>query len=267
MPSASLVPPTYDPSVLLTTAGMQPFKPYFRRRGGPPPHPRLTSCQKCFRTTDIENVGLTARHLTFFEMLGNFSFGDYFKQGAVEYAWELSTQGFGLDPERIWITVFGGDDELGLGPDEEAIEGWRSVGVPDERIVQLGRDDNFWQAGPDRPVRPLLGALLRPRPRVRPRQRPARGRHRAHPRVLEPRVHAVRAARRRLAHPAARSRTSTPGSGSTASRRSSRTSPRSTRTTSSARWSSSARSCRDAATARTSPPPARSASSPTTAAG
>ena len=82
---------------------------------------------------------MTARHLTFFEMLGNFSFGDYFKQGAVEYAWELSTQGFGLDPERIWITVFGGDEELGLGPDEEAIECWRAVGVPDERIVQLGR--------------------------------------------------------------------------------------------------------------------------------
>src|SRR5213594_256570 len=138
MPSASLVPSVYDPSVLLTTAGMQPFKPYFLGQE-PAPHPRLTSCQKCFRTTDIDEVGLTARHLTFFEMLGNFSFGDYFKQGAVEIAWELSTETFGLDPERIWITVFEGDSELGLGPDEEAIECWRSVGVPDERIVQLGR--------------------------------------------------------------------------------------------------------------------------------
>ena len=153
MPSASLVPSTYDPSVLLTTAGMQPFKPYFRGEEEPP-HPRLTSCQKCFRTTDIENVGLTARHLTFFEMLGNFSFGDYFKQGAVEFAYELCIQGFGFDPERIWISVFGGDEELALGPDEEAIECWRAVGIPDERIVRLGREDNFWQAGPTGPSGP-----------------------------------------------------------------------------------------------------------------
>src|SRR3954447_5687938 len=140
MPSASLVPPTYDPSVLLTTAGMQPFKPFFRGEEEPPSK-RLTSCQKVFRTTDIENVGLTPRHLTFFEMLGNFSVGDYFKKGAVEFALPLSTDGFGLDFERIWITVFGGDEELGLGPDEEAIACWRAVGVPDERIVQLGRED------------------------------------------------------------------------------------------------------------------------------
>ncbi len=153
VPSASLVPSSYDPSVLLTTAGMQPFKPYFRGEEEPPA-PRLTSCQKCFRTTDIENVGMTARHLTFFEMLGNFSLGDYFKRGAVEYAWELSTAGFGLDPERIWITVFEGDESLSLGPDEEAIECWRSVGVPDERIFRLGRDDNFWQAGPTGPSGP-----------------------------------------------------------------------------------------------------------------
>jgi alanyl-tRNA synthetase len=153
MPSASLVPSTYDPSVLLTTAGMQPFKPYFLGQEDPP-HPRLTSCQKCFRTTDIDEVGLTARHLTFFEMLGNFSFGDYFKQGAVEMAWELSTERLGLDPERIWISVFEGDAELGLGPDEEAIECWRSVGVPEDRIVQLPRSENFWQAGPVGPCGP-----------------------------------------------------------------------------------------------------------------
>ena len=170
MPSASLIPSSYDPSVLLTTAGMQPFKPYFLGQEQPP-HPRLTSCQKCFRTTDIDEVGNTARHLTFFEMLGNFSFGDYFKEGAIEYAWELSTQGFGLDPERIWITVFEGDPELGLGPDEEAIELWRAIGVPEERIVRLPRSENFWQAGPTGPVRPVLGALHRPRARLRGRGR------------------------------------------------------------------------------------------------
>ena len=159
VPSASLVPASFDPSVLLTTAGMQPFKPYFRG-DEKPPHPRLTSCQKVFRTTDIENVGLTARHLTFFEMLGNFSIGDYFKQGAAEFAWELSTEGFGLDPEQIWITVFGGDDELGLGPDEEAIACWHAIGVPDERIVRLGREDNFWQSGPTGPCGPCSELYL-----------------------------------------------------------------------------------------------------------
>ena len=152
-PSASLIPASFDPSVLLTTAGMQPFKPYFLGQEQPP-HPRLTSCQKCFRTTDIDQVGSTARHLTFFEMLGNFSFGDYFKQEAVEFAWELSLEVFGLDPGQIWITVFEGDPELGLGPDEEAIECWRSVGVPDERIVRLPRSENFWQAGPVGPCGP-----------------------------------------------------------------------------------------------------------------
>jgi alanyl-tRNA synthetase len=159
MPSASLVPSTYDPSVLLTTAGMQPFKPYFQGEEEPPSN-RLTSCQKCFRTTDIENVGLTARHLTFFEMLGNFSIGDYFKQGAVEYGFELSIEGFGFDPANVWISVFGGDEDLKLGPDEEAIECWRSVGVPDERIVLLGREDNFWQSGPTGPCGPCSELYL-----------------------------------------------------------------------------------------------------------
>ena len=159
MPSASLVPSVYDPSVLLTTAGMQPFKPYFQGEEEPPSR-RLTSCQKCFRTTDIENVGMTHRHLTFFEMLGNFSIGDYFKEDAVAFALELSTQGFGFDEEKIWISVFGGDDELGLGPDEEAIECWRVVGVPDERIVRLGRDDNFWQSGPTGPCGPCSELYL-----------------------------------------------------------------------------------------------------------
>ena len=157
--SASLVPPSYDPSVLLTTAGMQPFKPYFSGAEDPP-SPRLTSCQKVFRTTDIEEVGRTHRHLTFFEMLGNFSVGDYFKERAVELALELSTQGFQLPFDRIWISVFGGDEDLGLGPDEEAIECWRAVGVPDERIVRLGREDNFWQSGPTGPCGPCSELYL-----------------------------------------------------------------------------------------------------------
>ena len=159
VPSASLVPSVHDPSVLLTTAGMQPFKPYFLGREKPPA-PRLADVQKCFRTTDIEEVGNTARHLTFFEMLGNWSFGDYFKEESIPWGWELSTEGFGMDPERIWVTVFGGDEELGLGPDEEAIAIWREVGVPEERIVRLGREDNFWQAGPTGPCGPCSELYL-----------------------------------------------------------------------------------------------------------
>ena len=153
LPSASLVPAAADSSVLLTTAGMHPLVPYFRGEETPP-RPRLASVQKCFRTTDIENVGNTTRHLTFFEMLGNFSIGDYFKQAAVEWAWDLSQTGFGFDPDDIWITVFAGDEKLGLGPDEEAIEAWLSVGVPRERIVQCPRSENFWQAGTSGPCGP-----------------------------------------------------------------------------------------------------------------
>src|SRR2546421_447581 len=159
VPSASLVPSVHDPSVWLTTAGMQPFKPYFQGREEPP-SPRIADVQKCFRTTDIEEVGTTARHLTFFEMLGNWSFGDYFKAESIEIGWQLSVEGFGFDPELIWVTVFGGDEELGLGPDEEAIELWRTQGVPDERIVRLPRSENFWQAGPVGPCGPCSEMYL-----------------------------------------------------------------------------------------------------------
>src|SRR5207237_6428791 len=100
------------------------------------------------------NVGNTARHLTFFEMLGNFSLGDYFKAGAIDFAWELSRKGFGFREEDIWVTVFEGDEELGLGPDEEAIEAWLAVGVPRERIIPCNRKENFWQSGPTGPCGP-----------------------------------------------------------------------------------------------------------------
>jgi alanyl-tRNA synthetase len=159
VPSASLVPSVHDPTVLLTTAGMQPFKPYFLGREQPPAR-RLTDVQKCFRTTDIEEVGNTARHMTFFEMLGNWSFGDYFKAESIPWGWQLATEGFGMDPEKIWVTVFGGDEELGLGPDTEAIEIWEKTGVPAERIVQLGREDNFWQGGPTGPCGPCSELYL-----------------------------------------------------------------------------------------------------------
>ena len=158
LPSAPLVPRN-DPSTLLISAGMHPLKPYFLGEEQPPA-PRLTTAQKCFRTVDIDHIGRTYRHLTFFEMLGNFSIGDYFKQGAVEFAWDFSREGFGFDPEQIWVTIFAGDEELGLGPDEEAIEAWLSVGVPRERIVPLGREDNFWQAGPTGPCGPCSELYL-----------------------------------------------------------------------------------------------------------
>ncbi len=153
VPSASLVPAPQDTSTLLTIAGMQPFKPYFRG-DETPPSKRLASCQKCFRTPDIEEVGNTRRHLTFFEMLGNWSFGDYFKDESIAWGMELSIDAFGLDREQIWVTVFGGDAELGLGPDEEAIEIWKAHGVPEERIVLLPRSENFWQAGATGPCGP-----------------------------------------------------------------------------------------------------------------
>jgi alanyl-tRNA synthetase len=153
IPSAPLVPSAHDPSALFTVAGMHPLKPYFLGQETPPV-PRLTSSQKCFRTVDIDNVGNTNRHLTFFEMLGNFSIGDYFKAEAIAFAWELSLDVFGFSPKDIWVTVFEGDEQLGLGPDEEAIELWKAMGVESERIVPCPRSENFWQAGPEGPCGP-----------------------------------------------------------------------------------------------------------------
>jgi alanyl-tRNA synthetase len=157
--SASLVPSEMDPSALFTIAGMHPLKAYFAGIE-PPPHPRVTTCQKTFRTADIEIIGTTTRHLTFFEMLGNFSFGDYFKREAIEFAWQLSRDVFGFTPDDIWITVFAGDEELGLGPDQEAIDAWLEIGIPRERIVECPRSENFWQAGPLGPCGPCSELYL-----------------------------------------------------------------------------------------------------------
>jgi alanyl-tRNA synthetase len=144
---ASLVP-AGDPSVLFTSAGMQQYKPYYLGVETPPAT-RITTAQRCFRTNDIENVGKTARHLTFFEMLGNFSFGDYFKTEAVDWALELSDE-LGIDRGRVWVTTFGGDETV--PSDDEAVRLWVERGIPEERIVRLGRKDNFW--GPVGPAGP-----------------------------------------------------------------------------------------------------------------
>ena len=159
LPSSSLIPTEHDPSALFTVAGMHPLKPYFMGREKPP-RSRVTTCQKTFRTVDIDIIGTTTRHLTFFEMLGNFSFGDYFKREATRFAWELSTQGFGFPADKIWITVFAGDDELGLGADEEAIEAWVDIGVPRERIVECPRSENWWELPPPGPCGPCSELYL-----------------------------------------------------------------------------------------------------------
>ncbi|CAN5861018.1 alanine--tRNA ligase [soil metagenome] len=151
LPSASLVPD--DPTLLLTNAGMVQFKPYFLG-ARPAPYPRAASVQKCFREKDLEEVGKTARHLTFFEMLGNFSFGDYFKSDACKWAWELMTDGFGLAPDRLWITVFEEDDQ--------AAQIWeKEVGVPAERVLRRTREQgNFWDMGVAGPCGPCSEILF-----------------------------------------------------------------------------------------------------------
>jgi len=152
-PSAPLIPRADDRSTLLTTAGMQPLMPYFLGRESPPA-PLLTTVQKCFRTLDIDEVGLDGSHLTFFEMLGNFSFGQYFKEGAIEFAWEFVLEHLKIDPERFWVSVFAGDPELGLGEDEVAYDHWVRIGQPTERIVFLPRAENFWSVGGPGPCGP-----------------------------------------------------------------------------------------------------------------
>ncbi len=136
VPSSSLIPPP-ESGLLLTNAGMNQFIPYFLGHA-PAPFPRAVTVQKCFRAVDIDNVGRTDRHETFFEMLGNFSFGDYFKRESCGWGFELVTEVWGIDPDRLWVTVFETDDE--------AIGVWRDIGIPAERIVRRGKDDNYWGA-------------------------------------------------------------------------------------------------------------------------
>ena len=137
VPSASLI--LDDPNLLFVNAGMVQFKPYFLGEE-PPPYPRATSIQKCVRTGDIDEVGRTTRHNTFFQMAGNFSFGDYFKEGAIEHAWNLITSspadgGYGFDPEVLWATVYHDDDE--------ALRLWRKIsGLPEERIQRRGAEED-----------------------------------------------------------------------------------------------------------------------------
>ena len=138
--------PQNDKSALLTIAGMAPLKPYFTKQEVPP-RTRMTTCQKCIRTNDIENVGKTARHGTFFEMLGNFSFGDYFKKEAIPWAWEYFTKVLEIPEEKLYVTVYEDDDE--------AAKIWHEdVGLPEEKIFRFGREDNFWEAGIDGPCGP-----------------------------------------------------------------------------------------------------------------
>ena len=138
MSSAPLVPKN-DPSLLLINSGMAPLKPYFTGQEEPP-RKRVTTCQKCIRTPDIENVGKTARHGTYFEMLGNFSFGDYFKKEAIPWAWEFCTQDLKMPVDKLWVTIYEDDDE--------AFEIWnKDIGLPPERIVRMGKKDNFWEHG------------------------------------------------------------------------------------------------------------------------
>jgi alanyl-tRNA synthetase len=155
-PSASIIPPADDPTTLFIVAGMQPMKRWFLGLEQAPA-PRVTTVQKVVRAggkqNDLDDVGLTNRHLCFYEMLGNFSFGDYFKDGAVDFAWEFVTDRMALDPERLWATIFAGDPELGLGEDEVATRAWERH-LPRERILGLPRSENFWQAADTGPCGP-----------------------------------------------------------------------------------------------------------------
>ncbi len=163
VPSSSLIPPP-ESGLLIANAGMNQFIPYFLGHA-PAPFPRATSVQKSFRTVDIDNVGRTARHLTLFEMMGNFSFGDYFKRESCAWGYELVTEVWGIDPGRLWVTVFETDDE--------AIEIWQDIGIPKDRIVRRGTEDNYWWTHAAGPAGPCSEIYVDRGPRYGPEGGPA----------------------------------------------------------------------------------------------
>ena len=186
--SFSLVPQN-DNSLLLINAGMSPMKKFFTGEVTPP-RKRVTTCQKCIRTPDIERVGKTARHGTYFEMLGNFSFGDYFKHEATRWAWEFFTEVLEIPADRLYVTIYEEDDE--------AFDIWtKEVGVPADRITRMGKEDNFWEHGSQKlsslPMRPLLRDSLRPGRAILLRQAGLRRRLRLRPVYggVEPRLYPV----------------------------------------------------------------------------
>ena len=162
-PSGSVVPPPDDTTTLFTVAGMQPLRNFFTG-ADTPPAPRLVTAQKVMRAggkhNDLDDVGRAPRYCSFFEMLGNFSFGDYFKDGAIDLAWEFVLEHLGFPEEKVWSTVFAGDPELGLELDQTAVEAWLRVGIPRDRIVALPRSENFWQAAETGPCGPNTEMFL-----------------------------------------------------------------------------------------------------------
>jgi len=167
LPSASLIPE--DPSTLFTSAGMQPFVPYFLGNERPP-HSRLATCQKCLRSDDLDRVGHTARHCTFFEMLGNFSFGDYFKEEAIVWGWEFVREVLGIPEELLWVSVY--------EEDEESFRLWtEEVGVPADRVVCFGKEDNWWgPVGTSGPCGPCTEIFIDRGPALGEEDRPGKGR-------------------------------------------------------------------------------------------
>ncbi|OUE16442.1 Alanine--tRNA ligase [Clavibacter michiganensis subsp. michiganensis] len=265
VPSASLV--SDDPTLLFTVAGMVPFVPYLTGVV-PAPFPRATSVQKCIRTLDIEEVGRTPRHGTFFQMNGNFSFGDYFKEQAIAYAWELLTTseadgGLGFSPDDLWVTVYHEDDE--------ARQAWKRIaGLPDERIQGLGRDTNYWHTGQPGPAGPCSEIFFDRGPAYGADGGPATDDDRyveiwnlVFMQYLRGPARARATSRSSATSPR---RTSTPAWASSASRSSSRASRTCTRSTRSARYSTARPSSPDVVTAPTTRTTCACASSPTTCA-